>query len=150
SVSGAGQGGVTSSPSGISCASGTCSALYLAGTNVTLSASPDANSLFAGWGGACSGTAGCSVLMNQAQSVTASFAAATWDSLGGTLTSELSCVSWTGRDECFVRGTDGALYHQVFDGSGGHGWFSLGGGLSSAPSCVSWTAGRIDCFIRGI
>ena len=51
SLAGAGSGTVTSSPSGISCP-GTCSAGYPNPTRVTLTATPAAGSVFAGWSGA--------------------------------------------------------------------------------------------------
>ena len=44
---------------------------------MTLSQSAGAGSTFAGWSGACSGTGGCTVTMDQARSVTATFTAAT-------------------------------------------------------------------------
>jgi hypothetical protein len=69
---GSGAGAVSSSPAGIDCGS-TCSASYPMGTTVTLTASPDAGSLFVGWSGACSGTAVCTVAMDAARSVTARF-----------------------------------------------------------------------------
>lgn len=69
---GTGSGTVTSSPAGISCGS-TCAASLAAGTLVTLTASPDGTSTFAGWSGACSGTGTCTVTMDAAKSVTASF-----------------------------------------------------------------------------
>ena len=73
SKAGSGTGTVTSSPSGINCGS-TCSASYTAGTSVTLTASAASGSTFAGWsGGGCSGTGTCTVAMNSAQSVTATF-----------------------------------------------------------------------------
>ncbi len=53
---GTGSGTVTSSPAGISCGS-TCSADFASGTSVTLTARRASGSTFAGWGGACSGTA---------------------------------------------------------------------------------------------
>ena len=70
SVLGAGGGAVTGG--GIACP-GDCSETVDHGTLVTLSASPDATSVFAGWGGACAGTGGCSVTLTSAQSVTATF-----------------------------------------------------------------------------
>ena len=69
---GSGTGAVTSNPSGINCGS-TCTANFANGTPVTLTALPASNSTFAGWSGACSGTATCTVSMTQARSVTATF-----------------------------------------------------------------------------
>ncbi len=71
SLAGAGAGLVTGS--GISCP-GTCSHGYAAGTTVTLSAAPGSNSTFAGWSGAgCSGKGNCTVTLNSAQAVSATF-----------------------------------------------------------------------------
>lgn len=71
--SGTGSGIVTSSPSGISCGSD-CTEDYTSGTSVTLTASADTGSVFAGWSGACSGTSTtCTVTMTEAKSVTATF-----------------------------------------------------------------------------
>jgi hypothetical protein len=70
--SGSGTGTVTSNPAGISCGA-TCTGNFAAGTVVTLTASPDTGSTFAGWSGTCSGTGSCSVTMNTAPSVTATF-----------------------------------------------------------------------------
>jgi len=70
--SGTGSGTVTSSPAGIDCGS-TCSASFASGTSVTLTASAAADSTFAGWSGACSGTGPCTVSMTEARSVTATF-----------------------------------------------------------------------------
>ena len=70
---GAGTGNVTSSPAGINCGVD-CSEGYLYGTTVTLTASPAAGSSFAGWTGACTGSASaCVVTMTAARSVTAAF-----------------------------------------------------------------------------
>jgi uncharacterized repeat protein (TIGR01451 family) len=76
---GTGTGSVTDNLGSINCLntagviSGTCSANYPAGTAVTLTATPTQPSTFGGYFGACTGTGGCSVTMNSAQSVTASF-----------------------------------------------------------------------------
>jgi hypothetical protein len=69
---GEGGGEVTSSPAGVSCGE-TCAATYHAGDEVELFAAPDADSLFAGWTGACSGTGRCVVMMNRDLTVTARF-----------------------------------------------------------------------------
>ena len=70
---GTGSGTVTSSPPGIDCGA-TCSASYVIGTVVTLTARPDIISIFNGWSGcdAVSGTT-CTVTMSAARSVTAHF-----------------------------------------------------------------------------
>ena len=66
STSGTGSGTVTSSPTGTT---------FNAGTSVTLAATPGANSTFAGWSGACSGTStSCTVTTNSNLNVQASFA----------------------------------------------------------------------------
>jgi len=70
---GGGQGTVTSSPAGINCG-GTCSTTFDDGTSVTLAASAAPGSTFAGWEGeGCPSTGTCTVLMNQARNVTATF-----------------------------------------------------------------------------
>jgi hypothetical protein len=71
---GAATGTVTSAPVGIDCGT-TCSANFSPGTPVALTATTLAGTSFTGWsGGACSGTGTCSVTMNAATSVTATFA----------------------------------------------------------------------------
>jgi hypothetical protein len=120
-VSGAGSGsGSVSSQSGLAPAiacgssagavSGNCIATYVAGTVVTLSATPSIGSVFDGWGGACSGASVCSVTVSQARSVTARFVtrnfaltlSAAGDG-GGTIATdegaspELSCQASAGR-----------------------------------------------------
>jgi hypothetical protein len=72
-TTGTGSGTVTSSPAGISCET-VCSPMFDFGTVVTLTASATTGSTFDGWTGAgCAGTGTCTVTMNQAQSVTATF-----------------------------------------------------------------------------
>jgi hypothetical protein len=73
SDTGAGFGTVTSSPAGINCGS-TCSASYVSGTTVTLTATPGLFSGFGGWSG-CDAVSGnsCTLDMNSARSVTANF-----------------------------------------------------------------------------
>lgn len=72
-VGGLGSGTVTSSPAGISCTTGACAADFGADTVVTLTATASVGSVFAGWGGACTGTGTCVVTMTEARNVTATF-----------------------------------------------------------------------------
>lgn len=74
SVTKNGSGTVSSSDKLVSCGS-KCGAAYNQGTIVTLTASPSSNSVFVGWGGACSGAAlTCTATANDAVNVTANFA----------------------------------------------------------------------------
>ena len=71
--SGGGSGTVTSSPPGIDC-DPLCSFPFAYNTVVKLTATSIAPSTFGGWSGAgCSGTGTCTVTMNSAQFVTATF-----------------------------------------------------------------------------
>ncbi|MCC7570134.1 hypothetical protein KO465_02185, partial [Candidatus Micrarchaeota archaeon] len=72
SVSKTGSGLVLSSPSGINCGS-TCSFQYNTGISVTLTASPSVGYKFDKWENACSGSGGCTVLMNTNKYVRAVF-----------------------------------------------------------------------------
>jgi hypothetical protein len=74
-ILGNGSGTVTSDPAGINCTVGTCTANYLPGTVVTLTATPDLPPEFEGWSGACTGIGECIVPMNGPQSVIATFSA---------------------------------------------------------------------------
>jgi len=62
---GTGNGTLSNSPTG---------STFAAGTAVTITASPDANSTFAGWSGSCTGTSTtCTLTMNANAAVTATF-----------------------------------------------------------------------------
>jgi hypothetical protein len=88
-----------------------------------------------------------------------------WQSLGGIIADEgfasmISCAQRSsGRAadsggielryiDCFVRGTDGALWRRAYDGANWRAWESLGGFITTPPECVSRGL-RIDCFARG-
>jgi hypothetical protein len=76
SVSRNGKGIVTSKPAGIGCGlgGGGCSSKYAQGTTLTLTATPDAGSVWAGWTGACTGTSlTCTLTITKDTSVQASF-----------------------------------------------------------------------------
>ncbi len=69
---GTGNGTVSSVPTGINCGDD-CAELYNPGTVVTLTAVAETGSTFTGWHGVCSDTTNCTVTMDAAQSVTATF-----------------------------------------------------------------------------
>src|SRR5215472_13803049 len=60
-------------PNGVYCPSPSCAVNVAYGSSVSLTASPLQGWAFAGWGGACAGFGICTVTMNGAQSVTATF-----------------------------------------------------------------------------
>jgi hypothetical protein len=74
------NGTVTSAPVGINCGT-TCSANFTSGTDVTLTATPDAGAIFLRWGGevpgTCLGNPQCVVPLSNPRNVTALFAPAT-------------------------------------------------------------------------
>lgn len=71
-VSVAGKGKVVSTPAGIACP-GRCSATYTGGTTVRLRTVPAKGYRFAGWTGACRGTAACLVGIDQNRATRAVF-----------------------------------------------------------------------------
>lgn len=67
-----GKGTILSSPSGLVCP-GRCSMQFAADSSVSLRATPAKGSKLAGWSGACQGTAGCTVTLNDDSVVRATF-----------------------------------------------------------------------------
>ena len=130
SKTGAGAGTVTSSPAGITCGAD-CSESYTSGTTVTLTAAANTGSLFAGWTG-CDSVSGttCSVVMNAARNVAASFTLTTFTlgvsktgAGGGTVTSSPAGIS-CGADcsESYASGTTVTLTPVANTGSLFAGW----------------------------
>lgn len=83
-LAGSGRGTVLGSPGGINCTSGTgpgsetgtCQAAVDQGTQITLSATPESESSFSGWGGngvSCPANAPCAITVNESRTVTATF-----------------------------------------------------------------------------
>lgn len=72
SVNKAGTGSGTVTGTGINCGTD-CSESYPVGTAVTLTATADSGSYFAGWSGDCTGAGACIVTMDMAKNVTATF-----------------------------------------------------------------------------
>jgi uncharacterized repeat protein (TIGR02543 family) len=133
-----GIGTVTSTPAGIACGS-TCSATFTTGTTVTVSPAPAAGYTFAGWSGACTGTASCTVTMNAAVNLVASFvpstAALTVSKDGaGTVTSSpagINCGSAC--SSSFPSGTQVTLSATAASGMVFRGW---SGACTGSVACV--------------
>ena len=114
---------------------------------VTLTATPGTNVVFAGWSGACSGTGACTVTMDAAKAVTATFeptprALDVAVTGGGSVTSAPAGISCpTACAASFGHGTDVTLTATPSPGSSLVGW---GGACSGfAATCtVSMTAAR--------
>ena len=80
-VSKTGNGTVSSTPSGINCGT-SCSFSFVAGTAITLKATPEAGFAFSGWSGGCTGTADCVVTLSSITTVTANFVNSLTDKIG--------------------------------------------------------------------
>jgi len=145
---GTGNGTVTSSPAGINCGSD-CTKSYSSGTSVTLTATPDGNSTFAGWSGDCTGSGNtCALSMTAAKNATATFNANTYalivTKLGtgnGTVTSSVAGIN-CGTDcmENYVTGTSVTLTATPTTGSTFTGWSGVCSGVGTCS--LSMTAAK--------
>ena len=133
--SGAGSGAVTSPTIGISCGSN-CTTDISTGASITLFATPDSGSIFTGWTGSCSGTSTCTVMMDAAKSVTASF---TLSATNG------NCGSANGTTVIIVPTTNlcSTGSPSTITGTGPWSWNCTGSNGGSTATCsaniVTWT-----------
>src|SRR4029077_17521897 len=144
SMTGAGEGTVTSEPAGLSCP-GRCTEHFNQGRLVTLTAAPAPGSRFAGWsGGGCAGVAStCRVTMSEAKGIAADFGPIPALSLAvsiagtgvGTVTSEPAGISCPGRCAAgFGEGSRVTLIASAAPGSNFAGW--SGGCSGVAAACT--------------
>jgi sugar lactone lactonase YvrE len=138
---GTGSGSVVSAPAGIACGA-TCSASYEAGTIVTLTATPEAGSVFTGWnGGGCGGSGVCVVGMTGATLVMANFSQIFTLTVAGAGTGAGTIASAPAGIACgatcaasYATGTMVTLTGTASAGSIFSGWD--GGGCSGTGGCV--------------
>jgi hypothetical protein len=97
-LTGSGDGNVSSSPAGIDCGAD-CAEQYPDSTAVTLTPTPSLGSTFVGWGGACAGTGACVVNVTSDVSITAQFEAV----------SHLVTVGVTGSGNGYVSSSPGGI-----------------------------------------
>jgi hypothetical protein len=142
SKAGTGAGTVASTPAGILCGT-TCSATYVAGTSVTLTATPAIGSTFTGWSGGCAGTATCTLAGNAPVTVTATFTASTQVTVtvgktgngAGTVTSTpAGILCGTACSATYVAGTAVTLTATPAIGSTFTRW--SGGGCAGTAACT--------------
>ena len=150
SVGTAGDGSGTVTGTGISCPTD-CSESFTAGAGVTLTASPGSGSTFTGWsGGGCSGTGTCSVTMDAAKSVTATFGLSSQPTYvltvtktgNGTVTSSPSGINCGATcSASFTAGQSVTLTAAPTSGNTFGGWSGACSGTSTTCS-VSMTAAK--------
>jgi uncharacterized repeat protein (TIGR02543 family) len=139
---GNGSGTVTSAPTGINCGSD-CSETYNYSTSVTLTTTASTGSTFTGWSGSgCSGTGTCTVIMDAAKSVYATFTSNNYtltvkkglSGIGGTVTSSpagINCGSICSAS--FNYNTTVTLTATAAPGSMFTGW---SGACTGSGSCI--------------
>ena len=149
-LAGDGSGMVSSSPTGISCSTGTCSGTFPQDTSVTLSAAPSGGSTFSGWGGACTGTGSCTLTLVSSATVSTTFSSSTppvSHTLGVSLTGDgkgsvtsapsgLACSEGT-CTAIFPQGTTVILTPTTESGSQFQGWNGVCSGTSSCSVTLS-------------
>ncbi|HWJ42544.1 MAG TPA: hypothetical protein VNR67_03840 [Solirubrobacterales bacterium] len=149
---GAGEGGVASSPPGLGCG-GACVAEFDQDSNVTLRAVPERGTRLVGWTGCGSNPTpnSCQVTMVTAKSVTAEFGPAPQTTLavtvegsgGGTLVSEPTGIACGGTcEDEFDQGSTVTISARPASGSRIAGWSGCDAQPGVATCAVTMTADR--------
>jgi List-Bact-rpt repeat protein len=136
---GSGSGTVKSSPAGIDCGA-KCTVLFAKGTDVTITATPDAGSAFSGYEFSCSGTGACSIPMNSDRGLKVTFdiaqAALTVTKIGnGTVTGSPAGIACGAT--CTANYPSGSQV--TLTGAPDPGWLILGwtgGCVAAGATCV--------------
>ncbi len=149
-ANGAGNGVVTSMPSGLQCSatagatSGACVSGFPVNSQVTLTPSAPLGSRFTGWSGACNGSGACVVSMTESQTVTATFASSgapltiiTSGPGGGVITTSTgdSCVTTGMPNTCTVFAAIGSTVQITADPGKYLRFIGFGDACSGTGSC---------------
>ena len=139
SKAGSGDGSIASSPAGVTCGD-LCVASFVPGSTVTLTATPSANAEFRGWTGDCTGTGACTLTMDGAHSVQATFVKLATLSLtkigsgSGEIRSNppgIECGSM-----CSARFADGTSVTLTASPTGRSDFLGWGGDCSGTQTCT--------------
>jgi uncharacterized repeat protein (TIGR01451 family) len=123
-TAGTGSGAVTLSPAG-----GT----YSHGTVVTVTNTPATGSTFTGWSGACTGSGACTVTMNGAKSVTATFSLNSYALTTATAGTGSGTVTLSPAGGAYSHGTVVTVTNTPAAGSTFTGW---SGACTGSGACV--------------
>ncbi len=116
---------------------GDCTGTFTHGTSVTLAQSADPGYTFGGWSGACSGTAACTVTMDAAKSVTATFTLDSHDLAVSTVgTGSVTAPQIACPGDCAGTFPYGTLVTLVPTAGTGHAFTGWSGACSGTGACV--------------
>lgn len=143
SVAQTGLGSITSVPSGINC-NASCAAPFTIGSTVTLTPSPVTGYYFQGWGGACSGSGSCTVVLNNDQSVTANFVLIPQNtqlltlrvSGSGSVTTNPSGWTCNSNSNCGFPFATGTMVSLIASPNSGQTFMGWSGACSGKSGCV--------------
>jgi hypothetical protein len=147
-LAGTGSGTVTSTPAGISCPT-TCNFDFTNGQSVTLTPTPALGSAFTGWSGACTGLGTCTVTMDAAKNVTATFQptftlTVTAPAPGtGTITSNVGGLVCPPSGTCAVSFVTGTLVTLTATPATGYAFGGWTGACLGTGTCVVTVNGPI-------
>jgi len=150
SKAGSGTGTVSSNPAGVSCGSAclSTSASFVQDAQVTLTATPTTGHSFTGWTGACTNATGtCTVTMDAAKSVTATFAqppAASMHLGAMTGTKKTSKSSWSASTTVTMHSATHAALSSVLV------TVSFSGATSGTASCTTNSRGSCTVTRSGL
>ncbi|HZI41427.1 MAG TPA: Ig-like domain-containing protein, partial [Gemmatimonadaceae bacterium] len=146
---GSGNGTITSTPAGITCAisNGTaattgCMAHFEDGTTVTLSERPNGGFKLTSWGNACPVASSCVLSMTLDQAATATFSLGSWTAMSIPSSPLLHGIWGSSTKQVFAVGSAGTILR--FDGST---WTSMSGDAVRSNLWDAWGSSASDVHV---